>query len=389
MNFTEENEADFLKFLGKITGKTKVGRPKETPSIEGRNFFLTVPHFSGTLDMVIEALKMHQPNWDYLKYAMVKQTHKDEDKGTHLHLYLSYPKKLHVKLDRFDYLGKHGKLERVRNYRSVLNYMTKEARPRSNFDYIEQIMRKDFGRAVDILLQQGWSIREVYKKYSSIVVSKNWQGYLRFKIYSIESDRIQAQLDKPGLQMITPELIKARLSTEELKLYYSSPLYQKIIDLINDIVVYGSNRPHKSKILLLTGPPNMGKTTFVLFLAKMVGTYLFPDDGWFAGYESNVFKLIQWEQFDLTRMRYPNLLKFLQGLPMNLPVKGAHVYRADNPLIITTSNLRLDDHICARFSSQENREHSRANLAARIEEIVINEPIFFLTKLLLTPLEKI
>ena len=106
------------------------GRPKEVPSLRGRHFFLTVPHFGGTLSGVLEAFKMYQPEWQYLRYATVLETHtKDVDKGAHLHLYVGFPKECRVKLDRFDYLGKHGKLERVRNYASVLKYMTKENRP--------------------------------------------------------------------------------------------------------------------------------------------------------------------------------------------------------------------------------------------------------------------
>ena len=371
--------------------KNKGGRPKESPSLQGRNFFLTVPHFEGTLDMVLDALKMHQEQWQYLKYAVVKQTHTtDKDKGTHLHLYLSYPKRLKLKIDRFDYLGKHGKLERVREYRSVLKYMTKESKPRANFDYLEQVMKIDFPRAMDILLSQGWTVRQVFKHYSSIVPGKNWQGYLRFKQYSLESAKIQAELDKLGLQMITPELIKARLTDQQLKLYYSNEMYQRIVDKINDIVLFGCNRPHKAKALFLCGQPNTGKTTLSLAIQQRVGTFTFPDDGWWQGYESNVFKMILWNQFDLRRFAYPTLLKFLQGLRMDLPIKGSHVTRCDNPLIYLTSNLTLDELICKRFSSQQNRAKSRANLRARIEQINIgSNPIFFLKKLLVSPKETV
>ena len=367
------------------------GRPKEISSLQGRNFFLTVPHFSGTTDMVLDALKMHQDQWQYMKYAVVKQTHtKDEDKGTHLHLYLSYPKRRQIKIDRFDYLGKHGKLERVREYRSVLKYMTKEARPRANFDYLEEVMSIDFPRAMDILLSQGWTVRQIFKHYSSIVPSKNWQGYLRFKQYSIESAKIQAELDKPGLRMITPELIRAKLSDQEFIQYHSDTLYQRIVDKINDIVIYGCNRPHKAKALFLCGQPNTGKTTLGLAIQQRVETFTFPDDGWWQGYESDVFKMILWNQFDLRRFSYPTLLKFLQGLRMDMPIKGSHVTRLDNPLIYLTSNLTLDELICKRFTSQQNRAKSRANLSVRIEQINIgSKPIFFLLKLLVSPTEDI
>ena len=171
------------------------GRPTETQSLRGRHFFLTVPHFEGGLEGVIENFKTHQPEWQWLRYAAVLETHtKDEDKAKHLHLYVGFPKMTRVKLDRFDYLGKHGKLERVRDYASVLKYMTKENRPRANFDYIEDIMKRDFPRAVQILLSQGLHIRQIYKTYSSIVASKNWSGYLRYLAFQKESEKIAHQL---------------------------------------------------------------------------------------------------------------------------------------------------------------------------------------------------
>lgn len=374
-----------------IEEKLRPGRPKESPSIQGRNFFLTVPHFEGTIDMVLDSLERNQDSWQYLKYAVVIQTHtKDEDKGKHLHLYLSYPKRIKLKVDRFDYLGKHGRLERVREYRSVLKYLTKEARPRANFDYLEEIMRVDFPRAMDLLLLQGCSVREVFRRYSSIVPSKNWQGYLRFKQYSVESAKIQAELDKPGLRMITPELVRARLSDQEYTLFRSDPIYERIVDKINDIVRYGCRRPHKAKALFLCGAPNTGKTSLGLAIQEYVGTFTFPDDGWWQGYQSDVFKMIFWNQFDLRRFAYPTLLKFLEGLRMDLPIKGSHVTRCDNPLIFLTSNLTLDELICKRFSSQQNRVKSRANLRVRVEQIEVgSKPIFFLTKLLVKPTEDI
>lgn len=371
--------------------KNNMGRPKETPSILGRHFFLTVPHFEGTVDSVVEKLITYQQLWQSVRYAVVKETHTlDEDKGTHLHLYIDFNKRLNIKLDRFDYLGKHGNLQRVRDYSAVLKYMTKENRPRANFNYIEAIMMKDFPRAVEILLEQGLNIRQIYKKYKSIAAGKNWSGYLRFLQYQKDSEKFLDEVAKPGLRMITQELIKQRLSAQEYQLFHSSDIYSRIVHYINDIVRYGCTRPHKSKALFLTGAPNMGKTTLGLAIQARVGTFTFPDDGWWQGYQSDVFKLIIWNEFNLKRFEYTTLLKFLQGLRMDLPIKGSHVTRSDNPLIFLTSNFTLEEHICARFKSQENRAFSRANLSARIENVNIeNNPIFFLTKLLVSPLEDI
>ena len=377
--------------MSEISTRKVRGRPRETPSIRGRHFFLTVPHFATPLTEVIQALKQWESDFDNLRYASVLQTHtNDEDKGTHLHLYLGYSKTISLKVDRFDYLGKHGKLERVRDYVSVLKYMTKECRPLANFDYIEDIMRKDFPRAMEILLSQGHYIRDIYHTYSSIVASKNWSGYLRYLGYSADSTKIRFQLGKPGLRMITPELIRARLDDSQYALYHSSDIYQRIVDKINDIVTYGGYRDFKARALLLVGKPNRGKTSLALALQRRVATFTFPDDGWWQGYESDVFRMIFWDQFDIRAFSYPKLLKFLQGLRMDLPIKGSHVNRADNPLIFITSNLSLEQHICSRFGSQSNRTHARENLAVRIDEVNIGSaPIFFLEKLLISPMEDI
>ena len=368
------------------------GRPPATcDSIRGRHFFLTVPHFTHSLDSVVEALKVFQPQWQWIRWAAVLQTHtRDEDKGQHLHLYVCYPKVTRVRLDRFDYLGKHGKLERVRDYKSVLKYMTKEARVRANFDYIEAVLEKDFVYGCKILQSQGWSPRQIIVNFPSIAHRKGWRRYLQLTAYTAQSQKFLAQAAKPGLRFITPELVRARLNDEEYARYHSSSIYPRIVDAINDIVRYGSHRPHKSRALLLTGAPSTGKTTLGLALQAKVGTFTFPDDGWWQGYQSDVFKLIMWNEFTLKRLQYPTLLKFLQGLRMDLPVKGSHVTRCDNPLIILTTNLTLEQLICSRFSSEKSREHSRANLATRITQVNIgNQPIFFLTKLLVAPTQDI
>ena len=363
----------------------------EIPSIRGRHFLLTVPHFETSLDGVIEALKTHQPEGEYLRYAAVIETHTlDENKSQHLHLYLCYPKLIRLKLDRFDYLGKHGKLQRVRDYSSVLKYMTKEARPRANFDYIEPIMKKDFAYACRILMDQGWKPRQIIKQFQCVAHRRSWQSYLKLIAFNQQTQKFMTQASKPGLRFITPELIKARLTPEEYVLYNSVPEYALIVDYINDIVRYGTTRPHKAKALFLVGSPGIGKTTLGLALQARVGTFTFPDDGWWQGYQSEVFKLIIWNEFNLKRMSYPTLLKFLQGLRMDLPIKGSHVNRSDNPLILLTSNLSLEQHICKRFSSEQDRTLSRANLNARICQVNLGKTqCFLLLKLLVSPCEDI
>ena len=383
-----ENRQPPLQGLKGVKG---VGSPPNpVRSLKGRHFFLTVPHFHGTPQWVLGALEAHQPLWQYCRYAVVLQLHRGQgapgQAGTHLHLYLGFPKQLYVRLDRFDYLGKHGKLQRVRNYASVLRYMSKQGRPVANFDYLEDVMRKDFPCAMEILMGQGLDIRQIYRRYSRTVAKKNWSGYLRFLKYQQDGQKFLVEYRKPGFLQITPQLVRQRLSDQQYRAYCMHPQYGRIVALLNDVVQYGSTRPHKAKALFLTGAPNTGKTTLGLALQKYVGTFTFPDDGWWQGYQSGIFKVIVWNQFDLRRFQYPTLLKFLEGLRLDLPIKGSHVTRSDNPLILLTSNLSLEQLICRRFSGQENRAKARANLGARIEEVAIGQlPLFLLLKLLVCP----
>lgn len=387
---------DFSSLEGGVLGgpedllKRGKGRPKQMPSILGSNFFLTIPHYQRTLDQTLELLKLHQPQWDYMRYAAVLQTHTlDPAKGAHLHLYVSFSKRLKIKVDRYSYLGQ-GKLQRVRNYKKVLGYLTKQNMPVSNFDFMAQILRADFSKGVYILFKQGMKMRQIYEKYSPIIGGKNWKSMLHFQVYRQDQRKIQFQLDKKGLRFITPQLIRARLSAQQYDLYHSHPCYARIVNRINDIVRYGCHRPHKTPALLVTGAPNTGKTTLGLAIAARVSTFIFPDDGWFQSYQSDVFRMILWNQFHLAAFPYPTLLKFLQGLRMNLPIKGSHVHRNDNPFIYLTSNKTVQEHVVHRFKSQDNRRLSRANLAPRIDQVNIEDrPIFFLTKLLVSPTEDI
>ena len=91
-----------------------------------------------------------------------------------------------------------------------------------------------------------------------------------------------------------------------------------------------------------------------------------------------------WDEFNLRTLPYGNLLKLMQGRPMQLPQKGGHAKRADNQLIYMTSNLSLQQHICARFRSEANREHARLNLRARIKEVRVpeNHALFILLRLI-------
>ena len=196
---------------------------------------------------------------------------------------------------------------------------------------------------------------------------------------------------KPGILPITRQLIQERLTADELRQFDSWSGYQTIVDHINQIPRWGYARPHKTPNLLLVGPPNTGKSTLVIKLEQHCPVYpLGTKGGWFPKFQSNVYTLLSWDEFHLRCYPYPDLLKLLEGRPMKLPQKGGHVARADNQLIIATSNLTMREHVENKFKSVDHRQHSMANLKARFTEVVIphDRPLFLLCKLILISSDK-
>ena len=192
--------------------------------------------------------------------------------------------------------------------------------------------------------------------------------------------------NKPGFKYIDRTLIQSSLSPQQLLIYDSWSGYQAIVDKLNQIVIYRSNRFFKSKQLLLVGRPNTGKTSLVRQIQKHCATYHLDVSNWFPNYRDRVYSLFFWDEFKLKGgMSHTDLLKFLQGSPMDLQYKGGSSLRMDNQLIIMTSNMSLDQHIKLKFKDKMQQTLAKQNLEARIQQVVVPESLdlFILQKLLI------
>lgn len=176
------------------------------------------------------------------------------------------------------------------------------------------------------------------------------------------------------------------LGPEELILFNSWPGYQSIVDHLNQIVEWNFTRPHKTKNLFLVGRPNIGKTALARVIRRCLSVYSFGVDNWFPRYENHVYPMILWNQFSLRAMPYGQLLNILQGQYTDLPYKGGSTLKTDNQLIYLTSNMTLEQHICSRFKDEKSRELARANLGARITQIIVPRRLdLFLIQKLIVP----
>lgn len=395
--------------------------------MQSSTYFLTYRGFSETtkknitkqqlLDHLLTLPQDHKMRPE--KYLVCQQMY---DSGQpHFHVILVYSNRKQItKQSHYDFYDIHPNIQPMRNMKAALEYVQKEdATPLTNMDLIsqkrvarakdtsslyqllEQQMLKDvFGFDVDAYCATHGIFKQVYKaNYSKAInlIKRAQPAYAR---------KILRQ--KPGIQLITPELIKQRLNPAELEQFYSHPCYAKIIAHINQIHTYpnkaqSSMAPLKTRHLLLIGDSDIGKTSLVYHRANAIDphaglshyypTYYFTvGQKFFPPYCSFVFSLVNWQQFTIDSDLFPKsgynrLLNYLDGSVSALPQKGRPpVQRQDNPKHILTSNRTLEQHICKTFSSQQSRAKARMSLGSRIDCVVIpqGKNIHFLRKLFVT-----
>lgn len=215
---------------------------------------------------------------------------------------------------------------------------------------------------------------------------KGWSG-IKTKLKDMQVAAANLLLrQRPGFRLITRQLIQSRLTPQQLRTFDSWDGYQSIVDCLNQVVLHKCSRPFKSKQLLLVGPPDIGKTSLVRVLERYVSTYHMGVSNWFPNYRDEAYRLIFWDQFKLKGgMIHTDLLKFLQGSPMDLQYKGGSSLKTDNQLVVMTSNMTLNHHIRLKFKDRDLQLLARKNLKSRILEIIVPESkdLFLLQQLIL------
>ena len=315
----------------------------------------------------------------------------------HLDILLVYATSICRRATDFDFLYKHGDVTTYRNLnRAIIEYGTKEDKQNlHNFPEdvsgILQIqdLKKDPYRYLELEMLKDplhFNLDQYVRKNDLFQYISGWSS-LKSKLKDSQTAAANILLQqKPGFKYITRQLIESQLTPTQLQTYDSWSGYQTIVNKLNEILTHRWNRPFKTKQLMLVGRPDIGKTTLVNELEKHSATYHMNVSNWFPKYRDHVYTLISWNQFKLKGgMSHTELLKFLEGYPMDLQYKGGSSLRRDNQLIIMTSNMTLDQHIKLKFKDKQQRQLATANLKARIEELIVplKMDLFLLLKLLL------
>ena len=253
------------------------------------------------------------------------------------------------------------------------------------YRYLELQMRKD---PLRFNLQQYCQKHDLYQYISSWSSIKN-------KLKDSQTAAANLELkSKPGFKFISKQLIESQLNKDELAVFYSWKGYQKIVDYLNQMILQKGRRDPKTLNLLITGAPNTGKSALIWHpnphdhfnpISKYCSVYPIGMSQWFPKYSSDVYHCIYWNQAKLTSYSYDTVLKLLDGSPLDLNTKGSVSRKVDNPLIIMTSNLTLDQMITQKFGyNKDYVKMARANLAVRVQNVVVpkGHNLFLLQKLL-------
>ena len=363
---------------------------------------------------VLELIWSHEKHRGLRSYSIAWQTHQSNGLA-HFDILLRYDKNVAKSKSSFDYLlalcpqdlgyfsQKQGQISQVhitpysntRLNQAILEYGQKEdPEPLSNFrpqdsvryQILAAIKADPYAYLCDRMRQDPYNfdLAQYVVRHDLDKQIKSWSS-IKYKLLDIRAAMIaQIQLSKPGIKTITRQLIQQRLTSEELKIFDEHNCFQIIVDHLNQISKYGSNRPHKTKNLFISGPKDIGKTALATELGKYVGHYnLKYENKYLNRYSNNKYGFIIWNQTKFTDFSHTWILEFLEGVQVAIPMRYNACKKNDNPLVIMTSNLTLDQHIMKRYRDQLDLYcHATENLGARITPVHVPVSMFFMQKLL-------
>ena len=379
------------------------------------------PKLDALKRQILQLIFRNQNHRGLRNYTVAWQTH--QGTGTaHLDILLVYQTPVKKSRSSFNYLlplcpqdlhhfsDRQGKISQVHvtGYsrtqlsKAILQYGQKEdPAPLSNFSpedstwyLIRAAIKKDpYGYLSDRMKEDPYNFRvsRYVERYNLDKWIPGWSA-IKCKLNDIQQARLgRLQQQRPGLKFISRELIEERLTPEELRIFDEHPCFQIIVDHLNQIPLYGSRRPHKTRNLLITGPTDIGKTSLLqgqsTSLDRFVGSYSVKlQNKYLNQYQNDCYGFINWNQWKYSDFSPAWVLQFLEGCKVSIPMRYNSCIKTDNPLIIMTSNLTLDQHLVLRFG---DRPHllamARGNLGVRITNVVVPCDMTFMQKLFVVP----
>lgn len=332
-------------------------------------------------------------------YSIAIESHADGN--PHLDMLIIFEKKIALQNKELDFLcNKHGDLTRYRSLnQAILDYGSKEDKPLTNCPNIRQLLdEQDLKKDPYVFLQEHM-LKDPYSFNIAHFCEKNdyfkhISGFksIESKLKSHQEARCNRLLkSKPGIVKITPELIQQELTPSEQEEYHSWHGYQTIVNFLNQIPEYGTERPTHTQNLFIYGRPRTGKTSLIEAIQKSTAVYPVGTQNWFPKFSNHTYRLMFWDECRLNMMTWEQMLILLDGRPYDLPYKGGSTLKHDNQLWIMTSNKSVRQHLKQKHSYlQEDFDNPleqnviETSFRKRVHQIIIpdDKDLFLLLKLI-------
>jgi len=216
---------------------------KKTKSTDGfewksQQLFLTYSQCPLELDDVLQHLTKLLEEWKLDTWIIAQEKHKDGE--FHIHAYLKIEKKPHMRNAQrfFDYKGYHPKVEGCRSWKNVVKYVTKDGK------YITNISEEELKK----ILLANTKVGEIYEKAYKVGLESGVEAGMK----ELETVKTYRDLVLHGE---TIERNMRRLHRDDNNVKYKLEDFKELPFIWN-----------RMKTLVLTGPPDTGKTSLALAL---------------------------------------------------------------------------------------------------------------------------
>ena len=413
---TKRFRFDFLIYRLNVSYLSGFGTYSVLPKDTKRQFNIS-PKLDHLKIDVLNQILLNQMSKTLRYYIVAWQTHPGTGQP-HLDILLIYDKHVMKSFSSYNYLLPFCPqrqssttpgvfitgYSKTRLNKAILEYGSKEdPDPLSNLPddldsllKLKQLQKDPYAYLYDKMILDPLNFNlEEYVEFNKL--SKNIKGWSSIKTKLKDMQVAAANLTlqrKSGFKYIDRILIEETLSSSQLALYDSWIGYQTIVNYLNQVPTHGGKRQMKTLNLLITGLASIGKTSLFhnpyhksdrACVQDFCAVYPMGMSTWFPQYRTGVYKLILWNEAKLTNYSYTTILKLLEGSYLDLPTKGGVAPKRDNPLIVMTSNLTLQQMIQQKFPNNKQYQlMARKNLSVRIQNIIVPEgyDLFLLQKLL-------
>jgi len=224
--------------VSKSAKKTKSTKKSDGFEINSQQLFLTYSQCPLELDDVLEFLKTVFEKYEIETYILAQEKH--QDGNLHIHVYLKLKKRPHIRnAERIcDYKSHHPKIESCRSWKNVVKYVVKDGK------YITNLSDE---KIKEILLTNT-KVGEIYEKAYKVGLESGVEAGMK------ELETVKTYRDLV-LHVEISERNMRRGHRDDNNVKYKLEDFKELPFVWN-----------RMKTLVLTGPPDTGKTSLALAL---------------------------------------------------------------------------------------------------------------------------